>query len=154
MVKRLVLIGVALLLVAQLIPYGRSHANPPIGRTVRWDSPRTKALFNQACQDCHSNLTDWRWYDKIAPASWLVQHDVEDGRGRLNVSEWKRSQGQPDIREVERVILSGSMPPIQYTVVHSGGKLSDVQKRELARGLAATYKKDPPKAVQAGGEDG
>jgi mono/diheme cytochrome c family protein len=141
-VKRIALGILALLVVIQFVPYGRSHANPPVKRSVRWDSPRTAALFSQACQDCHSNLTDWRWYDSIAPGSWLVQHDVDDGRRRMNVSEW--NQPQPSLQEVERVILGGKMPPIQYKLVHAAGRLSQAQRRELARGMAATYKKDAP----------
>ena len=143
MVKRIALGVFALLVVVQLVPYGRSHANPPVKRGVHWDSARTEALFKQACQDCHSNLTNWRWYDSIAPGSWLVQHDVEDGRRRLNVSEW--DQPQPGIHEIERAILGGKMPPIQYTIVHSAGRLSQSERQQLARGMAATYKKDAPR---------
>jgi mono/diheme cytochrome c family protein len=133
---------VALALLIQLVPYGRSHGNPPVTRAVRWDSPRTAALFKQACQDCHSNLSSWRWYDQIAPASWLVEHDIQDGRQRLNVSEWNR--GQPDVAEVMRAITGGSMPPLQYKLVHAEGRLSKKQRQALAAGIAATYKKDPP----------
>jgi mono/diheme cytochrome c family protein len=139
---RLVLGLVAVLVLIQVVPYGRSHANPSVKRAVKWDSPRTAKLFAQACQDCHSNLTDWRWYDSIAPASWLVQHDIEDGRRRLNVSDWQR--GQPDVGEVIHAITSGSMPPLQYKLVHAGGRLSQAQRRELARGIRATFRKDPP----------
>ena len=142
--------GIALLALIQLVPYGRSHANPPVTHAVKWDSPRTAKLFSQACQDCHSNLTSWRWYDSIAPASWLVQHDIEDGRQRFNVSEWNR--GQPEVGEVVRAITSGSMPPIQYKVVHSGGRLSQAERRLLAHGIAATYKKDPPPVRRDRGE--
>ena len=146
---RIALGAVALLALIQLVPYGRSHANPPVTRSVKWDSPRTAKLFAQACQDCHSNLTDWRWYDSVAPASWLVQHDIDDGRGRMNVSEWNR--GQPDIGEVIQSITSGSMPPLQYKLIHSGGRLSQAQRRELARGMSATYKKDPPRLERGQG---
>ena len=139
---RLLLGAIALFALIQLIPYGHTHGNPPVARAVKWDSPQTAKLFSQACQDCHSNLSDWRWYDSIAPGSWLVQHDIEDGRQRLNVSEWNR--GQPDVREVVNAITSGQMPPFQYKLVHAGGRLSDVQRRLLARGIEATYKKDPP----------
>ena len=42
--------------------------------------------------DCHSNETEWPAYASIAPASWLVQHDVDEGRAVLNLSEWQRPQ--------------------------------------------------------------
>lgn len=39
---------------------------------------------------CHSNETVWPWYSRIAPVSWLVAHDVHDGREELNLSTWNR----------------------------------------------------------------
>jgi mono/diheme cytochrome c family protein len=144
-----ILIGlVAFLVLIQFVPYGHSHANPPVTRAVKWSSPETARLFASACQDCHSNLTDWRWYDKVAPASWLVQNDVDGGRKRLNVSEWNKPQ--PDVGEIVRVIQGGGMPPLQYKVIHPGGRLSTAQRNALARGFEATYRKDPPTTSQHG----
>lgn len=144
---RIVMGVVALFALIQLIPYGRSHANPPVTKAVRWNSPRTAKLFAQACQDCHSNLSNWRWYDNIAPGSWLVENDIQGGRHNLNVSEWDKPQ--PDVSEVVQAIESGGMPPIQYKLVHPGGRLSQTQRKQLAEGFVATYKKDPPR-IRAG----
>jgi hypothetical protein len=36
--------------------------------------------------------TRWPGYATISPASWLIQHDVDEGRKHLNVSEWNRPQ--------------------------------------------------------------
>ncbi len=80
-------IVVGLLLLIQLVPYGRDHSNPPVTGTPQWDSPRTEALFSDACGACHSNLTTWPWDSNVAPASWLIQRDVDEGRAILNVSE-------------------------------------------------------------------
>jgi mono/diheme cytochrome c family protein len=140
---------VALLVLIQFVPYGHSRANPPVTRAVKWDSPETAKLFAGACQDCHSNLTDWRWYDKIAPASWLVQNDIDGGRNHLNVSEWNKAQ--PDIGQIVRVIRGGGMPPLQYKIMHSGGRLSTQQRNALARGFERTYRKDPP-PIRRGGD--
>src|ERR1700761_7803450 len=43
----------------QLIPYGRTHANPRTTMEPTWDSPRTRELAKRACFDCHSNETRW-----------------------------------------------------------------------------------------------
>jgi hypothetical protein len=85
-----VLIGALLLI--QLVPYGRDHDNPPVQSEPPWDSPDTRALARQACFDCHSNETEWPAYANIAPVSWLVQRDVDEGRAVLNFSEWQRPQ--------------------------------------------------------------
>lgn len=133
---------IALLLLIQLVPYGHSRANPPVTRAIKWDSAGTARLFAGACQDCHSNLSSWRWYDKIAPASWLVQNDIVGGRNNLNVSQWDRRQ--PDVAEVVRTIRSGGMPPLQYKIAHVRGRLSQAERDALARGFEATYRADPP----------
>jgi hypothetical protein len=128
--------------VAQAVPYGRDHTNPPVTREVRWDSPRTRELASGACFDCHSNLTDWKWYTNIAPVSWLVYSDVEGGREHLNFSEWDRPQGEAG--DVVEAVREGSMPPLQYKPLHSGARLSDAQRTELVRGLEKTLAADPP----------
>jgi mono/diheme cytochrome c family protein len=138
-----VAIGFPIVLVLiQFVPYGHSRANPPVTRAVRWDSPETAKLFAGACQDCHSNLTHWRWYDKLAPGSWLVQNDIQSGRDHLNVSEWDKPQ--PDGGEIVSQIRSGSMPPLQYKAAHAGGRLTNAQRDALVRGIEATFKEDPP----------
>jgi mono/diheme cytochrome c family protein len=125
---------VALLVAIQLVPYGRDHKNPPGGRQIAWDSPRTEQLMTDACMDCHSNLTTWPWYSNVAPISWLVQNDVDEGRKTLNLST-----GEPEVEEMVETIREGSMPPWQYKPAHPGARLSDQEKRDLIRGLQATF---------------
>ena len=144
LVARIAVGLVALVALIQLVPYGRSHANPPVTRAVKWDSPATEKLAMGACGDCHSNLTRWRWYSNIAPGSWLVQNDVEGGRNNLNFSEWNRSQ--PELGELTEQVKGGGMPPIQYKLVHPAARLSKSQRDALIRGLRATYAADPPAA--------
>jgi mono/diheme cytochrome c family protein len=118
----------------QFVPYGRDHANPAGGRPVAWDSARTEHLMRGACMDCHSDETRWPWYSNVAPVSWLVQHDVEDGRGALNVSS-----GKAEVEEMIEAIREGEMPPLQYKPAHPGARLSAKEKDELIRGLQATF---------------
>jgi mono/diheme cytochrome c family protein len=146
-----VLLGlVVFLLLIQVVPYGRSHANPPVTRAPHWNSAQTRQLVASACADCHSNLTHWRWYSNVAPASWLVQNDVDGGRNHLNFSEWNKPQ--PSIAQVVHAIESGSMPPWQYKPLHPASQLSQAQRAALVRGLTATYKADPPPIRTHGGD--
>jgi hypothetical protein len=124
-----------LLLLAQAVPYGRAHANPPIRQEPAWDTAQTRALVVRACFDCHSNQTEWAWYSNVAPVSWLVQRDVERGRRALNFSEWDRAQERG--REAAESVQEGSMPPAFYTLVHPGAQLSASERQLLIRGLAA-----------------
>jgi heme-binding protein len=142
--KRLLLAAVGLFLVIQVVPYGRAHSNPPVSRAARWPSRRGEQIAEQSCYDCHSNLTTWRWYSNVAPASWLVQHDVEEGRGVLDFSEWDR--GQPPLGEVLDKVEGGEMPPLKYTLLHPGTKLSASERTRLAASLTRLYATDPPPA--------
>lgn len=146
--RRAVIAAGALVLALQVLPYGRDHTNPHVTRAVRWDRALTEKLAAGACLDCHSNLTDWRWYANVAPYSWLIQRDVERGRSRLNFSEWDRPQPPPDV--IVAAVAGGSMPPVQYRALHAAARLSDAQREELVRGLRRTLAQDPP---PAGGDD-
>lgn len=118
--KRVLALAVGLLLVAslaiQLVPYGRAHDNPPVISEPQWDSPRTRELFFTTCGDCHSNETRWPWYSNIAPISWLVQRDVDEGRAACNVSEW--GQAKQDCGDSAETLAGGSMPPRSYVLLH------------------------------------
>jgi mono/diheme cytochrome c family protein len=120
----------------QLVPYGRNHTNPPIAGEPTWDAPATRALARQACFDCHSNETEWPAYASIAPVSWLVQHDVDEGRAALNFSEWTRPQ--KEAKEAAKEVREGEMPPTAYTLVHPHARLSAADLDRLAQGLAQT----------------
>lgn len=124
-----------LLLVIQLVPYGRAHDNPPVTAEPAWDSPQTRELAVRACFDCHSNETTWPWYSNVAPFSWLVQKDVEEGRRHVNYSEWDRRQEGEDSA---RTVRNGSMPPGYYLLTHPNARLTDAEMTALADGLAAT----------------
>jgi len=138
------LLGLAIagFLLLQLVPYGRDISNPPVTGEPAWDSPRTKELAKRACFDCHSNETAYPWYSRVAPVSWLVRRDIEEGRGNLNFSEWeigsKRAQRAAD--EVREVISSGEMPLPIYLIQHPEARLTDAEKQELLSGFEASLK--------------
>jgi mono/diheme cytochrome c family protein len=137
------LLLVGLFVVAQAVPYGRSHHNPPTTAEPSWDSAQTRALAKRACFDCHSNLTTWPLYSNVAPVSWLVQRDVDGGRSQFNFSEWNKPQ---DISagDLAETIRGGSMPPWFYTIPHPGAKLTKAEQDALINGLVATLRRSPP----------
>ena len=142
LIKRAALAGIVLLLLIQLVPYGRAHQDPHPTREARFANPTTQRLFDGACADCHSDHTSWPVYSNVAPVSWLVQHDVDDGRRRMNLSEWDGRQ--PELGEIERVITEGGMPPLQYKLIHGKSRLTSAQKRQLAAGFRALFASRPP----------
>ena len=138
MIKRaiaiLFLVGVLGLLVIQLVPYGRDHTNPAVVSEPVWDSPATRAMAVTACFDCHSNQTVWPWYSNIAPISWLIQRDVDEGRDHLNFSAWRPDEGS----HAAFTVSSGQMPPATYLLAHPEANLSAADKAAFVDGLIAT----------------
>jgi hypothetical protein len=124
------------LVAIQLVPYGRDHANPPMTAEPIWDSPSTRDLAKNACFDCHSNETLWPPYASIAPVSWLVQRDVDEGRKVLNFSEWHRPQKEAG--EAAKEVREREMPPFMYRLMHAGARLNAADLERLATGLAKT----------------
>jgi len=122
---------VALILI-QFIPFGHDHSNPPTTKEPSWDSPQTRNLFARACFDCHSSQTGWRWYSYVAPVSWLVARDVNEGRRHLNFSEWEKPQKHAE--HVVEEVKSGDMPLWFYVPLHPSAKLSEAEKRSLMEG--------------------
>lgn len=144
MMKSKIFMAVAITAVAlQFIPYGKDHTNPPIISEPIWDSVRTKELFNSACADCHSHQTKYPWYSNVAPVSWLLTRDVQEGREHFNVSAWgaqKKNEGKKAAEEVRE----GEMPLWFYLPTHPEAKLSDTEKQELITGLEKTFGKEDP----------
>jgi mono/diheme cytochrome c family protein len=134
--------GLAVAAIAiQFIPYGKDHTNPPIISEPTWDSPRTKELFDNACANCHSHQTTYPWYSNVAPLSWLIARDIDEGREHFNVSAWgaqKKNEGEDAAKETRE----GSMPPWFYLPTHPEAKLTDAEKKELITGLEKTFGKE------------
>lgn len=158
-----VVVGLALLgalgfIAIQFVPVNMT--NPPVVSEPKWDSPQTKALAERACYDCHSNETKWTWYSKVAPVSWYVAHDVNEGRSALNFSELGLNKGEGgegnegergeegeareggegvEVDEITEVVSEGEMPPRQYLLMHPEARLTDAEINALIAGLKATF---------------
>ena len=132
-----VLLGVALLVVAQFIPVTRT--NPPVdaAQTISATTPippNVASILDRSCQDCHSSQTVWPWYSQVAPVSWFLAHHVNEGRGELNVSDWGRYPVRRKARKLKEIceqVTSGKMPLQTYTLLHPQANLSDPDKKIL-----------------------
>ena len=127
------LMGISGFVVLLFIPAGGS--NPPIVTEPNWDSPRTRALAERACFDCHSNETKWPWYSKIPPFSQTIAHEVREGRETLNFSDWRPNRENESIE----TILEGEMPPRNYLLLHPEARLTNAETKALIAGFKATF---------------
>lgn len=126
----LILLLVALLLI-NLFPV--NFYNPPSNFEIE-TSQEVKSLLKESCYDCHSNLTNYPWYSKIAPISYLIKHDIEEGRSELNFSYWNNySEAEKNLlsRKIVEVIEEDEMPEYLYLLLHSKARLDSNEKRML-----------------------
>ncbi len=96
--------------------------------------PAAVKLLQRACQNCHSQDTEWPLYSKLAPVSWMIRKDVSEGRKFLNFSQWSDygANGQSQLLALSAdQIRSGAMPPQRYLILHPEAKLSDSEKTIL-----------------------
>jgi hypothetical protein len=129
---------IGLFALMQLVPYGRTHANPPVIEEPHWDSPRTRELAVRACFGCHSNETHWPWYANVAPMSWVVEFDVGVARSVINFSEWNRPY---DLAPYSgQSVITGNMPTLKYRLAHPEANLTPQETLELAHGLNETLR--------------
>jgi hypothetical protein len=129
--------ALSLFILIQIVPPVK-RTNPPVVAEPPWDTPGTRDLTKRACFSCHSNETVWPWYAHVAPISWFIVHDVQEGRSMFNFSEW--SSGIIAPRTLTRVISKDEMPLPRYRLLHPEARLSQSEKEQLLNGLLATIK--------------
>jgi hypothetical protein len=140
--KKLLASGLGILIVAfagiQFVPVERT--NPPVKQDLP-APPAVKAILKASCYDCHSNETIWPWYSRVAPVSWLLAADTNEGRDHLNFSIWNTYSPEQQaalVGEALRKAKKGSMPPWYYTLKHADGKLTP-EKLAVLESWAAKY---------------
>jgi hypothetical protein len=122
---------ISVLLLIQLFPGGRT--NPPVTGEIQPAAEISKIL-QKSCYDCHSHQTQWPWYSRIAPSSWLVIHDVNEGREHLNFSIWNTYTSREKIKiyeEIREVLEKEEMPLKPYLWMHSKARLSEEDLQNL-----------------------
>ena len=125
------------LIVIQLFPGEKPEVisnNPNDLHTEVLVSQEVSQILRVACYDCHSNETTFPWYSSVAPASWIVLHDIEEGRRELNFSEWKAyppDKKQHKLDELIEEVEEGEMPMKIYSAIHRDADLSEEQVNSL-----------------------
>ena len=135
--KWIVIVIVILFAVIQIIRPART--NPPVDDTrtifARLQVPtEVTGILQRSCQDCHSHKTVWPWYSQVAPVSWLLTSDVNDGRRHLNLSDWASYDSTRAAKKLDGMcdeVEQSDMPLWFYIPLHSNSKLSDNDKKVL-----------------------
>jgi hypothetical protein len=114
------------------------RTNPPVDPGASFEAvvkppAQAAAVLERSCRDCHSHRTEWPWYSSVAPMSWVVARDVNQGRAHLNLSRWNVYSDEMSgvrINQMCEEVKTGEMPPKYYTPLHP-------EARPGATGVAA-----------------
>lgn len=140
MLKKLV-IGLGLATLAALggsliHPFGPA-ASPGKDRPIFDDAtidPKTLAIFERACQNCHSERTEWPWYAHLAPVSWMIARDVHQARAHVNMSNWRSYSTEDRIRllsEIGSAVRNRAMPLPRYLLLHPEARISSEERQQI-----------------------
>ncbi len=99
-----------------------------------------QTILKTSCYDCHSNNTNYPWYNNIQPVAWWLDDHVKEGKKELNFSEfasYRIGRQYKKLEEINKQVKESEMPLESYTFIHSDAKLSDQQKLSIANWVTA-----------------
>ena len=132
--KKAIFIILAILAAIQL--YRPAKTNPPADATktlqANTQMPADVAqTLDRSCSDCHTYRTVWPKYSYVAPVSWMITDDVNEGRRHVNFSDWVSysiDRQQSKLSDICDEVQGGGMPLRQYTWMHQGTALNQPQR--------------------------
>jgi len=97
------------------------------------------AIIKTSCYDCHSNNTNYPWFDKIKPVTFWVNEHIEEGKEHLNFSEWdtySEDRKEHKLEEIIEEVEEKEMPLESYLLTHSEAKVSEDDFKILQKWVA------------------
>ena len=115
-------------------------------------SSELKEVFAVACNDCHSNKTEYPWYVNIQPVAWILDDHVREGKRKLNFSTFTKlpiAVQNHKLDETIEMVEKKEMPLESYTYfgLHKGANLTPEQREMIiswAKAQMATLKNEYP----------
>jgi hypothetical protein len=154
MLKKILLALAAILIIIQFFRPDRNDSNDTTfalanNYTVPQD---VHILLQGACNDCHSNQTEYPWYSKVQPVAWWLDSHVNDGKRHLNFSAFTNrniAYQNHKFEEIIEMLKEKEMPLPSYTWfgLHPEANLTE-HEADLISGWASaqmdTLKKNYP----------
>ena len=131
-VKKIVLFLFVVFLIAQF--FGPEKNQGDLVSIDYFLNEDVKIILTETCIDCHSDVTQYPWYNNITPVNfWLAAH-VKDGKKHFNLSNWEGNsikRKDHKFEELIEMIEEKEMPLNSYTWTHDEAKLTDEQRKAV-----------------------
>ena len=138
MLKKILLVLVILFVVIQFFRPEKNDSNDlTYDISTKYDVPdNVNQILKVACNDCHSNKTEYPWYANVQPVAWWLNDHIVDGKRHLNYSEFTNRPLAVQNHKWEETIdmvKKKEMPLESYTYLglHSEANLTDAQRTVL-----------------------
>lgn len=121
----------------QFVPTTRNQSDtvPETDFMLVNNVPKTiQKKLEVSCYDCHSNNTQYPWYNKVQPVTWFLEGHIKEGKAELNFNEWdslSTRRRKSKLRSIIKQVESGEMPLSSYTLIHSDAKFSKEETNEI-----------------------
>ena len=133
-VKIIAWIALIALVAIQFFPvdYNQSETIPQTDFMLVNNVPVTvEKSLQVSCYDCHSNNTQYPWYNKVQPVAWFLEDHIKEGKAELNFNEWddySNRRKNSKLKSIINQIENGEMPLWSYTLIHKNALLSTGEK--------------------------
>jgi hypothetical protein len=138
MIRKILWALLAVFVVIQFFRPAKNNSDDQLFHvSKKYDVPEDVAsIMKVACDDCHSNKTEYPWYANIQPVAWWLNNHITDGKKHLNFSDFTNRRiayQNHKFEEVVEMVEKKEMPLASYTYMglHAGANLTDAQRETL-----------------------
>jgi len=120
MIKKILIALLAIFIVIQFFRPEKNDSNDlTYAITTKYEVPdEVEQIFSVACNDCHSNKTEYPWYANVQPVAWWLNDHITDGKRHLNFSEFTKRPiaiQNHKLEETIEMVEKRDMPLESYT---------------------------------------
>lgn len=103
---------------------------------IQQEFAKLEPIWQKACNDCHTDRTDYPWYYKLPFVKGMIDKDIEEARAELDMSKGfpfvSHREPVDDLKKLAHEVEEGAMPPGKYTFMHWSASLSTEEKDSIS----------------------
>lgn len=119
------------------------------------DEATAQILDDGGCIFCHTAEPELPFYAKFPLAKTLIEKDVAEGYKAFDIAPMLQAMAagtapsEVDLAKVEKCIMDGTMPLMQYYLAHWGSSITDAKQAMLLSWVAGQREKFYPNPLAA-----
>src|SRR5690348_649344 len=138
MLKKILLAFAAILVIIQFFRPERNLSDDnTYHMSTKYVIPENvSTIMKGACNDCHTNKTEYPWYANVQPVAWWLASHVNDGKRHLNMSAFTNrpiAYQNHKLEEIMEQVKEKEMPLPSYKWLglHPNADLTEEQAGQI-----------------------